>query len=167
MADPPPVPTSPIQVVLNAESFVEDWKREGGGESTDFFVDRDVEFAAHKQAVLTQVAGVRDSLVRAGGLGVDYVKVSVRPEALAKSHRPVRALFKPDRTPPVGGGAAGELIFEVTPAALNRIAAEVNAAEAETRYKQKFNKKQPQKAPKQVANPSRPRSQARAIRIDD
>jgi hypothetical protein len=86
----------------------------------------------------------------------------MRSDALAKSHRPVKALFRSDRTPVVGAGAQGELIVAVTPDALNTIARGVEGAEEETRYKAKPNKDRSKPA-KQVPNPSRPRSEIGAI----
>ena len=113
MAAQVPVP-SPIQVVLNAQAFVEDWTRPGGGENTDFFEGRDAAFAKHREIVLDQVNATRQLLAHPENPGVAFLKVSVRPTALAKSHRPVKALFRPDRTPAVGAGAPGELIFAVS-----------------------------------------------------
>ena len=162
MAAQNPIP-SPIQVVLNAQAFVDDWTRQGGGESTDFFEGRDAAFVQHQQDVLTQVAATRNLLARPENPGVAFLKVSVRAPALAKSHRPVKALFRPDRTPAVGAGAPGELIFAVSVETLDAVAGEIEAAEPETRYKDKVDKKNPQKPPKRVANPSRPRSELGAI----
>ena len=42
---------SPIQVVLNPENFNGDRRKGGGGESTDFYADRDEEFRAHKKKI--------------------------------------------------------------------------------------------------------------------
>lgn len=162
MANPAPVP-SPIQVVLNAQSFVEDWTRQGGGEFTDFFEGRDAAFVQHQRAVLAQVTNTRQTLARPEHPGVAFLKVSVRPPALAKSHRPVRALFRADRAPALGAGAPGELIFAVTADTLGAIAGDIQGAEPQTRYKEKVDKKKPDKAPKRVANPSRPRSEVGAI----
>jgi hypothetical protein len=155
---------SPIQVVLNAESFVGDWKRQGGGgEYTDFFKGQDEDFVEHQHQVLAQMIGAKQLLERPDHPGVGFLKVSVRREALAKSHRPVKALFRPDRVVTYGAAAPGELVFAVTAEALSEIADEAASAEAETRYKEKKDKAKPDKPPKVVANPSRPRSEVGAI----
>ena len=123
---------SPVQIVLNPNNFSEDREKPGGGgPKTDFFLDDDIGFAAHRQSVLSQLQDVSTSLQRqAPAYGpVGFVKVVLRRRAWAKSHRPLHALFSERRTPLVGNLDLGELIVEATPQALAEIAGEVARAE--------------------------------------
>jgi hypothetical protein len=101
----------------------------GGGGAKDFFADRDAEFIRHKQRLLKQVDTIRASLAGADASAVGYVKVRLQSTALAKSHRPMDAIFKPQSLPLVGTGALGELYFEVTAASLNKVASTISGAE--------------------------------------
>lgn len=76
---------------------------------------------------------------------VGYVKVILRREAWAKSHRPVGALFRRERTPVVGGGDLGVMIIEARPTALRQVAVEIARAEAHTqlRFNERTQKDEP------------------------
>jgi hypothetical protein len=153
---------SPIQVVLNADAYVNDWNRQGFGNSTDFFAGRDGAYVAHKKALLRQVVDARDVLSLPDQHGFGFLKVSMRTEALAKSHRPLKALFRPDRATVVGADAQGELIISTTPAHLDEIASMVANSEENTRYKEQPQKDK-SKPTKMKPNPSRSRSEVGAI----
>lgn len=123
---------SPVQIILNADSFSEDRDvPAGGGARTDFFLDHDASFIAHRETIAKQLEAaakhIRDNAIPFGEVG--HVKVILRRRAWAKSHRPVKALFPPDRTPLVGGLDLGELVFEVTPRVLDLAAAQVRQSE--------------------------------------
>lgn len=75
-----------------------------------FYEDRDEEFKRHKQQLLKQVESIRTVLSRTGSRQVGYVKVRLQSNALAKSHRPVDALFKPKSLPLVGSGGWANFI---------------------------------------------------------
>lgn len=151
---------SPVQIVLNPGNFTEDRdKPGGGGPRTDFFLDDDVAFAAHRQTILNELKDVATSLERQtqayGPVG--FVKVKLRRKAWAKSHRPLRALFTDRRTPVVGNLDLGEIIVEATPKALAEIAGEVAYAEQTT--PRRWN----EKTKKMEAVPSARRSETGAI----
>jgi hypothetical protein len=150
---------APVQVVINPGNFHVDRELpEGGSPKKDFFASRDAEFAAHRDSIAAdlracaQMLGQQDEAF--GGIG--YLKVILRREAWAKSHRPVQALFKIGVAPCVGGLDLGEMLFEVTPQALLHIANDVKAAEPETRLK-------PNKDGRHVPHPSGRRSETGAI----
>jgi hypothetical protein len=63
---------------------------------------------------------------------VGFVKVVLRREAWAKSHRPMATLFRNDRTPIVGGDDLGVMIIEARPSTMRQVAAEIAKAEAHT-----------------------------------
>ena len=123
---------SPIQIVLNPESYEEARESGGGGGARDFFAHSDREFKTHKAAVIDQLQAVA-AILRAQAQGnIGYVKVILRREAWAKSHRPLAALFRSGRTPLVGGGDLGVMIVEARPSTLLDVATEVAKAEEHT-----------------------------------
>jgi hypothetical protein len=120
---------NPVQVVLKTDQYMKLPEGGGGGGAKDFFEDRDDEFKRHKSRLLKQVESIRSTLLQSGAGQVGYVKVRLQSTALAKSHRPVDALFKPKSLPLVGSGALGELYFEVTSSTLAAVAGAINKAE--------------------------------------
>jgi hypothetical protein len=114
---------APIQVILNADNFRKDRETttpKGAGK--DFYQGRNAEFAQHRQRIQEQVRSIHDQLAHASkqpnGADVAYLKVSLNGSALAKSHRPIRALFTPERAPVRGSTRLGEIITEVNTAHL-------------------------------------------------
>lgn len=148
---------SPIQIVLNTENFQEAREAAGGGGRKDFFADRDRDFGLHKAALMSQIDTISDVLSAQSQGPVGYVKVILKREAWAKSHRPVATLFRSDRAPVVGGGDLGVMIVEARPSALAQVKAEIAKAELQTRMR--FDERQR----KEVPNPSAQKSEAGAI----
>ena len=148
---------SPIQVFLNPESYQEVRETAGGGGRKDFFAHRDNEFRIHRSALISQIDTISEVLRAQHQGDVGFAKVVLRREAWAKSHRPVVSLFRPDRTPVVGGGDLGVMLVEVRPSSLAQVAAEV--AKAETHTEMKFNEYKQ----KEVPHPSGRKSEAGAI----
>lgn len=131
---------NPVQVVLKTDQYMKLPEGGGGGGAKDFYEGRDEEFKRHKQQLLKQVESIRTVLSRAGDRQVGYVKVRLQSNALAKSHRPVDALFKPKSLPLVGSGALGELYFEVTPDTLESVADAISSAEDKVTKRDSKNK---------------------------
>ena len=126
---------SPIQIILNPENFKQTREAGGGGPKKDFLAENDAGFRAHRAALRDQLAGLAAALEAQNEGDVGIIKVILRRSAWAKSHRPTRALFKPDRTQLVGGGDLGEMYFEARPGALRSIAQEIASTENGTRLK--------------------------------
>ena len=118
---------SPIQIVLNPENYEEAREAGGGGGRKDFFAHRDAEFQAHRASLVAQLETLSGALTAQAQGDVGYVKVVLRREAWAKSHRPMAALFRKDRTPIVGGGDLGVMIVEARPNTLREVAVEIGA----------------------------------------
>lgn len=112
---------------------------------------------AHRSALISQIEVISSVLSGQSFGDVGFVKVILRKEALAKSHRPVTVLFRADRTPVVGGGDLGVMIVEARPGTLRQVAAEIARAEAVTEMR--YN---PQKD-KVLPHPSSRRSETGAI----
>lgn len=113
----------PIQVFLETSRFIEmEEPKSFGGGSKDFFADDNRGFAEHKAQIKQRVTSVAEGLRRANQPG-GFIKVQQREEALAKSHRPLGNLFTQSNTfALVGAESVGELLFQTTPAALDRLA---------------------------------------------
>lgn len=149
---------SPIQIVLDARQFQADRKRHGGGSAKEFFEHRDHAFVKHKQEVFTQLENVRTRLLSSSAGSVGFIKVRMREEALAKSHRPVQKLFHPNNVPLAGSSGDGELIMQVSPQSLHQAMQHVAKAEEVLKYRPK-----PKKPQEREAAPSRERSEVGAI----
>lgn len=123
---------SPVQIILRPENFEEARDVAGGGPNRDFFANDDQAFHDHKSALRRQLAMISNALASQLDTDVGYLKVILRREAWAKSHRPLQAIFKVKRTPLVGGGDIGEMIFQVTPKSMAEVDREIGQAEETT-----------------------------------
>jgi len=148
---------APVQIVLNQESFEEVREKNGGGPKKDFFAHNDLEFERHRDEISKQLSSVAEALGRRSTGNIGFLKLILRRSAWAKSHRPIRALFKPELAPVVGGGDLGEIFVEARPQSLRQIRSVVESAETTTRVKTDPN------TGKQVPHPSAARSETGAI----
>ena len=125
--------TNPIQIILNDRDYFEEPERGRMGRPADFFGGRDPAFIEHKRAIVSQLAGA--ALAIAGGPGqAGVVKVTLREDALAKSHRPERALFLAESQPCIGGAGLGELYYLTTTPDLLETMRQVERAEEATTW---------------------------------
>lgn len=146
---------SPVQIVLNSDAFIEALENTGGGGSKDFFAGNDTEFIEHRDNIQNQLNEIKSMQLVSSFSKISYAKVLLKQSALAKSHRPTGQVFKKDVAPVIGAGDLGELFVELTPESIDKISSKIGQAEAETRYKEKKGKIEP--------NPSRLRSEIGAI----
>ena len=120
----------PIKVVFPKKDRDYRPNNPGGGSSTEFVpVTRDL-----RESLNEQVKGVAEYFNQAFRLSADVpavARVRLRPQAIAKSHRPTD-LFTPDTCPIIGGNDAGELFVSVRPRGLARLNAAID--ENETDY---------------------------------
>jgi hypothetical protein len=118
-----PLDTRPIQVFLDTRRFIEiEEPQPFGGGSKDFFAGNDRGFVAHKARITGRVASVADGMRRTDQ-PAGFIKVRQREAALAKSHRPLGSLFtEANQFSLVGGEGVGEMLFQATPQALDRLA---------------------------------------------
>ncbi len=148
---------NPIQIVLKPNNLIYSPQRDPGGKNTDFYGERDEEYRSHKNDLIEQATGVSASLSNNSFSPIGVAKVTLKPEALAKSHRPTRTLFRPDITPLLGNGNFGEIYFQVSQASIQFLIEKISSTEEETRWKLNKNTN------KMEYNPSRGRSEAGAI----
>jgi hypothetical protein len=113
----------PVQVFLDTQKFIETPEPvQRPVAKKDFFKGNDEGFMEHKARMTTALTSAATSLKRAKMPG-GVVRVKQRPDALAKSHRPMVALFSEAHGfSLVGTESAGELLFQATPSGLERLA---------------------------------------------
>lgn len=123
------MPNNPVQVILNDEAFITSADGKRSGPRKEFYKQNDGSFARHKQSIRTQVDQIAVELSSAKFEESGIVRVKLQEDALAKSHRPTRALFKPDQLPCVGAGGLGELFFFASRKRLNSLIEAIDSAE--------------------------------------
>ena len=111
----------PIQVFLDTGQFISLRESRPGGGNRDFFVGDNPGFSRHKSAMRQRIRDASATL-RRDGQAAGFVIVQMREAALAKSYRPLNALFsRANSFRLVGGGGIGENFFQCTPSALDRL----------------------------------------------
>jgi hypothetical protein len=148
----------PIEIVLDVRRFQDVRVRKAGGGAKEFFDGDDAGFVAHRGKIQQSLSSVAQKLQASSAGRVGFVRVRMREQALAKSHRPVASLFQPTFAPTIGSSGVGEIIVQVTPFTIERALAE--AAKAEDRVGYKPHKTKPGVM---VPDPSRARSEVGAI----
>jgi hypothetical protein len=123
---------NPVQVILNTRDFFVVPESNGFPKLKDFFEDRDQEFVQHRDRLLHQAIFIGTAFQQSG-LSSGVLKVTLRKEAWAKSHRPQRALFPPGTRPCIAVSKLGELYYHVTREGISELEREISAAEPETR----------------------------------
>jgi hypothetical protein len=136
-----PADLRPVQVILDTRRFIEKPPPEPRPRAAkDFFKDNDPAFAEHKKRMTSAMTNAAVAL-RATKQPAGFVRVRQRSDALAKSHRPMNALFTDSNGfSLVGADTAGELLFQATSDGLDRLARIVEK-DAELTPKQVLNKK--------------------------
>lgn len=125
---------NPVQIVVNDSDYVVPPEPKSGGPPYDFFAGKDSDFIKHKEKIAANIQNVAAQLTAKPSGGVGYVRVRLRDRALAKTHRPVRALFTPERFPCVGASSVGELYYFAKSDALASLVSTVAEAEPNTRW---------------------------------
>jgi hypothetical protein len=133
---------NPVQIVLNDNDYLVAPEPGTGGPPTDFFAGQDDEFAKHRAKLATCIQRVSAQLSAAGVGGAGYIRVKLRERALAKSHRPVRALFKPEVFPSVGAAGLGEIYYFAEAGQLANLINVVSEAEPYTNWVEKDGKRE-------------------------
>lgn len=109
---------APVQLVLNSAQFRADRDGVSGGEHHDFYAGRNAAFAAHRDGL---VAALTDILTSHAGAPLVHLRVMMRGDALAKSHRPFSSLFRSRLATHVGTQRFGELIFATSAELLSEV----------------------------------------------
>ncbi|MBX9846208.1 MAG: S8 family peptidase [Xanthobacteraceae bacterium] len=120
MADENPSPR-PVQVFLDTRRFIRLEEPRGGGGAKDFFAGNDRGFKEHKKRIRSRLQAVSVA-IKSQREAAGFMRVQMREDALAKSYRPLHALFTESHGfALVGSGRVGEMIFQATPRALDRL----------------------------------------------
>lgn len=151
----------PVQVVTNPEQLRGKREKFGGGVGDDFFEGDDTGFARHRDHLAAALASIAGHMSERGWVEQNdtagHVKVTMRAQAIAKTHRPQRALFRSAAAPHVATAGIGEPIYAVTSDVLTGIAQTIRATSAKTEYKID------RVTGKEMPNPSRQRCEISAI----
>ena len=111
----------PIQVFLDTKQFITVPESHGRSGNRDFFSENNRGFFNHKSAMRMKIRDASETL-RHRNQAAGFVIVQMRNDALAKSYRPLRALFSPNNSfGLVGGGRIGEIFLQCTPDALDQL----------------------------------------------
>jgi hypothetical protein len=150
------MPNNPVQIILNTRDYFVAPDPGRFGPAKDFFEGRDQDFAEHRGKLIRQVASVASEFQRSG-ITSGVLKVSLRREAWAKSHRPQLALFPPEKRPCIGVSKLGELFYHVTAEDVQELQQEIAVAESETRRRTSAS------TGKEYASPTAQRSEVGAV----
>ncbi|MCY4560148.1 MAG: S8 family peptidase [Chloroflexi bacterium] len=111
----------PIQVFLDTGQFISLRESRPGGGNRDFFGGDNLGFSRHKSAMRQRIRDASATL-RRDDQAAGFVIVQMREAALAKSYRPLNALFSRGNSfRLVGGGGIGEIFFQCTPDSLDSL----------------------------------------------
>lgn len=151
---------NPIQIILNPENFSETREVPIGGSRKDFFKCEDSKFVHHRASLIQSIDSIINILEQQPEGPIGYLKVTLRQNAWAKSHRPTKSLFKPKRTPIVGGMDIGVMLFEVDSESLTEVREQIVKSETVTQWKEFVDKTDVKRV---VENPSVQKSETGAI----
>ena len=111
----------PIQVFLDTGQFISLRESRPGGGNRDFFNGDNPGFSRHKSTMRQRIRDASATL-RRDDRAAGFVIVQMRETALAKSYRPLNALFsRRNSFRLVGGGRIGQIFFQCTPDALDSL----------------------------------------------
>lgn len=115
---------APVQVVLDASSYVSDFTRPAGGSKKDVFAGKDDDFKEHRDRLAQQVRSLAKSRSAFQRSAVAVAAVKLKPVALAKSNRP-KQLFDQNRLPAMGTARPAEVLLQVTRDSLGFLASRI------------------------------------------
>ena len=111
----------PVQVMLNTEQFIQLNQPSFGRGHKDFFANNNTGFEQHKVRIRKDIRNIADKMI-ADDQPANFLVVQMREKALAKSYRPISALFtQSNKFALVGGGKLGEMFFQCTPQGLDKL----------------------------------------------
>lgn len=139
------MPNNPVQIILNDRDFHQAPDPGQPPRNKDFFDGADAAFAAHKASLLASVDAVIAALKASPYGPAAYLRVQMRPEALAKSYRP-GWLFKRDQFPCVGADAVGTLYFRAPLIYLGALRQRIDQAELTVAVKRRQSDGEPYKS---------------------
>jgi hypothetical protein len=122
----------PVQVFLDTKKFIGTQEVRPPRGRHDFFADNDRGFAVQKAKIRRRLQDISTAM-RAQNQLAGFMRVQMRENALAKSYRPLGSLFtEAHGFAFVGTERIGEILLQVTPAALERLDAIIEEKAEET-----------------------------------
>lgn len=147
---------NPIQIVLNTSDYIDSPTPDGIGSNKEFYAKKDDAFKAHKKELLTTMFEMQSSLAQKSHQTL-FAHVTLQPAAWAKSHRPIKSIFKSNAVPYIGGEDIGEMIVEINSTNIQGIISSIEKAEEVTTERRN------KKTGKMEFKPSRSKSEVGAI----
>ncbi|EKO5181732.1 S8 family serine peptidase [Vibrio cholerae] len=123
--------------VRNSNDYIDRPTPNPGGENKDFFDGNDQAFSAHKSSLISKASQISLEIGSRDCQNFATMKVTLKDDAIAKSHRPTTALFN-HKHPVVGGGEIGELYVQVNEKSLPKLTERISQAKNQSEFK--FNK---------------------------
>lgn len=131
---------APVQVVLDAGSYVKEFRKPAGGSKKDIFAGKDDDFQEHRDRLVRQVRSLAASKGAFERSSIAVAAVELKPVALAKSNRP-KQLFDPGQLPSMGTARQAEVLIQVTPTTLRSLASRIGEADDTVPMKQTLDRK--------------------------
>ncbi len=122
---------NPVQIVLNVSDYITIPAVNPGGKNTDFYANADQAFVDHKQKILLTAHAIKHTISENPSSSV-FAHVSLQSKALAKSHRPISAIFPTGKVEYVGGGQLGEMLVELNSKNIDAVVSAIEKAETTT-----------------------------------
>ncbi|KFK53719.1 S8 family serine peptidase [Vibrio vulnificus] len=113
--------------VKNSNDYITRPVPNAGGGNKDFFNGDDQAFAAHKSSLISKASTISSEIGSRDCQSFATMKVTLKEDAIAKSHRPTTALFN-QKHPVVGGGEIGELYVQVNAKSLPQLTERISQA---------------------------------------
>ncbi len=120
--------------IKNSNDYIDRPIPNPGGNFKDFFDGDDQSFALHKSFLITKASEISQEIGSRDCQNFATMKVTLKDDAIAKSHRPTKALFN-DKYPVIGGGEMGVLYVQVNTKSLPNLAERISQAKVKSDVK--------------------------------
>ncbi|MES3269512.1 hypothetical protein [Klebsiella aerogenes] len=126
-----------ILKIKNSKKYIYSPEVIPGGDNKDFFHGDDAAFARHKTKLILKTSLISQQIQERKNKKFATIKVSLKEDAIAKSHRPTSAVFN-YKYPVIGGGDIGEIYVQVNEKSLPSLVERISQAKVQSEIK--FNK---------------------------
>lgn len=123
--------------IKNSKKYIYSPEVIPGGDNKDFFHGDDAAFARHKTKLILKTSLISQQIQERKNKKFATIKVSLKEDAIAKSHRPTSAVFN-YKYPVIGGGDIGEIYVQVNEKSLPSLVERISQAKVQSEIK--FNK---------------------------
>jgi hypothetical protein len=120
--------------IKNSSGYIHKPDPNVGGDKKDFFYGDDLAFARHKAELIDKTSKISNEIKSRENKNFATLKISLKDEAIAKSHRPTNALFN-SKHPVIGGGEIGELYVQANERSLPALVERLSQAKVKSDVK--------------------------------